>query len=154
MGQALLKESWLQRGVQVQPHLGCIEMWSFTVFFIAFNLTIFIFSLWYQIRTFWHISIIKFGLGYIRCLRWGKTSACNVGDLGFIPGSGRSPGEGNGYPLQDPCLKNHLDIGACWATVHGVGKSRTGLSNKCFYFFQEMLKLQQQNHFKLSLTSR
>ena len=41
-----------------------------------------------------------------------KESACNVGDLGLIPGSGRAPGEGNGYPLQDSCLENSMDRGA------------------------------------------
>ena len=58
-----------------------------------------------------------------------KVSACNVGDLGSIPGSGRSPGEGNGNPLQYSCLENPIDGGAWWATVHGVAKSRTGLSD-------------------------
>ena len=47
-----------------------------------------------------------------------KASACNVGDLGLIPGSGRSPGEGNGNPLQYSCLENPMDGGAWWATVH------------------------------------
>ena len=42
----------------------------------------------------------------------GKESACNAGDLGLIPGSGRSPGEGNGNPLQYPCLENLMDRGA------------------------------------------
>ena len=50
----------------------------------------------------------------------GKASACNGGDLGSIPGSGRSPGEGNGNPLQYSCLENPMDGGAWWATVHGV----------------------------------
>ena len=50
-------------------------------------------------------------------------SACNVGDLGSIPGSGRSPGEGNGNPLQYSCLENPMDRGAWW--VHGVAKSQT-----------------------------
>ena len=49
-----------------------------------------------------------------------KASACNAGDLGSIPGSGRSPGEGNGNPLQYFCLENPMDRGAWWATVHGV----------------------------------
>ena len=49
----------------------------------------------------------------------GTESACNVGDLGLIPGLGRSPGEGNGNPLQYSCLVNSMDRGACWATVHG-----------------------------------
>ena len=56
-------------------------------------------------------------------------SARNVGDLGSIPGLGRSPGEGNGNPLQYSCLENPMDGGAWWATVHGVAKSQTRLSD-------------------------
>ena len=55
----------------------------------------------------------------------GKESACNVGDLGSIPGSGRSPGEGSGYPLQYSCLRSPVYRGAWRATVHGVAKSWT-----------------------------
>ena len=58
-----------------------------------------------------------------------KASARNVGDLGSIPGSGRSPGEENGNPFQYSCLENPMDGGAWWATVHGVTKSQTRLSN-------------------------
>ena len=58
-----------------------------------------------------------------------KESASNAGDLGSIPGLGRSPGDGNGNPLQYSCLGNHLDRGAWWATVHGVAKSQTGESD-------------------------
>ena len=54
-----------------------------------------------------------------------KASASSAGDLGSIPGSGRSPGEGNGNPLQYSCLENPMDGGAWWATVHGVAKSQT-----------------------------
>ena len=61
-------------------------------------------------------------------LRWevpgssvGKESACSTGDPGSIPGSGRSPGEGNGNPLQHTCLENPMNRGAWRATVHGVG---------------------------------
>ena len=54
----------------------------------------------------------------------GKASAYNVGDPGSIPGSGRSPGEGNGNLLQYSCLENPMDGGAWLATVHGVTKSR------------------------------
>ena len=61
-----------------------------------------------------------------------KESAFNVGDLGSIPGLGRSPGEGNGNPLQYSCLENPMDRGAWWATVHGVTKSRTRLSDFTF----------------------
>ena len=59
----------------------------------------------------------------------GKVFACNVGDLGLIPGLGRSPGEGNGNPLQNSCLENSVDWEAWWATVHGVAKSWTWLSD-------------------------
>ena len=54
-----------------------------------------------------------------------KESACNAEDLGSVPGSRRSPGEGNGNPLQDSCLGNPMDRRAWWATVHGVAKSWT-----------------------------
>ena len=53
----------------------------------------------------------------------GKESACNVGDPGSIPGLGRSPGEGNGYPLQYSCLENSKDRGAWRSTAHGVAES-------------------------------
>ena len=59
----------------------------------------------------------------------GKEYACSAGDLGSIPGSGRSPGEGNGNPLQYSCLENSIDRGAQQATVHGVAKSQTRLSD-------------------------
>ena len=59
----------------------------------------------------------------------GKASAHNAGDPGLIPGLGRSPGEGNGNPLQYSCLENSMDGGAWWAIVYGVAKSRTRLSN-------------------------
>ena len=62
----------------------------------------------------------------------GKVSACNVGDLGSIPGSGTSPGEGNGNPFQYSCLENSMDGGARWAPVHGVTKSRTRRSDFTF----------------------
>ena len=65
-------------------------------------------------------------------INWGfpggsdrKGSACNVGDLGSIPGSGRSLGEGNDYPLQYSCLENSVDRGAWWATINGITKSWT-----------------------------
>ena len=59
----------------------------------------------------------------------GEESACNVGHLGFIPGSGRSPGEGTGYPLQYSCLENPMDRGTGRATVYGVAESQTRLSD-------------------------
>ena len=59
----------------------------------------------------------------------GKEPACNAGDLGLIPGLGRSSGEGNGNSLQYSCLEKSMDRGDWWATIHGVTKSRTGLSD-------------------------
>ena len=58
-----------------------------------------------------------------------KASACNVGDLGSIPGLGRSPGERNSNPFQYSCLENPMDRWAWWATIHGVAKSQTQLSD-------------------------
>ena len=52
----------------------------------------------------------------------GRESACNAGDWGSIPGLGRSPGDGNGKPLQCSCLENPMDRGTLQATVHGVAK--------------------------------
>ena len=63
----------------------------------------------------------------------GKASACNVGDLGSIPGLGRCPGEGNCYPLQYPDLENSMDC-----IVDGVAKSRIGLSD---FHFQVMISI-------------
>ena len=62
----------------------------------------------------------------------GKESAHSVADPDSIPGSRRPPGEGNGNPLQYSCLENSMDGGAWWATVHGVAKSRTQLSDFTF----------------------
>ena len=61
-----------------------------------------------------------------------KTSAWNAGDLGSIPGLGRSPGERNGNPLQYSCLENPVEGGAWWATVHGISKSQTRLNDFTF----------------------
>ena len=70
-------------------------------------------------------------LSFLEC-QWGvpggsdgKESACNAGDLGSAPGLGRSPGEGNGNPLQYSCLENPVDRGAWQGTVHRVTKSQT-----------------------------
>ena len=51
-----------------------------------------------------------------------------IRDLGLIPGPGRSPGEGNGNPLQYSCLENPMDKGACWAAIYGAAQSRTRLT--------------------------
>ena len=69
---------------------------------------------------------LSFTTGETAAQRVKKASACNAGDLGSIPGPGRSPGEGNGNLLQYSCLENPMDGGA---TVHGVAKSQTRLSD-------------------------
>ena len=75
-----------------------------------------------------------------------KASACSAGDLGSIPGSGRSPGEGNGNPLQYSCLENPMDGGAWWAAVHGVAKSQTRLSDFTFTFHFHALEEEMATH--------
>jgi len=57
------------------------------------------------------------------------TNAGDTRDAGLIPGSGRSPGEGNDNPLQYSCLENSMDRGVWWATVHGIAKNQTQLSH-------------------------
>ena len=76
------------------------------------------------------------GIGYPLQYSWAslvaqllKNLPTKAGDAGSIPGSERSPGGENGNPLQDSCLENSMDRGAGQATVHGVAKSWTGLSN-------------------------
>ena len=79
-----------------------------------------------------------------RCLGFAggsvvKNSPTNAGDMGSIPGSGKSPGEGNGNPLQYSGLENPMERAAWWATVHGVEKSRTRLSDFTFTFFNKKI---------------
>ena len=78
------------------------------------------------------LKVVKWGLPWWSSGSLGglhsKESACNAEDLGLIPGSGRTPGEGNGNPLQYSCLENPMDKGAWWATLHRVAKSQIGLS--------------------------
>ena len=78
----------------------------------------------------WGVVLKTFKLGTTTCQSFpcssvGKESACSAGDLGSIPGLGRFLGEGNGCPLEYSCLKNPMDKGAWWATVHRVTKSQT-----------------------------
>ena len=68
----------------------------------------------------------------------GNESAWNAGSLGLIPGLGKSLGEENSNPLQYSCLENSMDRGACQATVHGVAKSQTWLSNEQFHIAPTM----------------
>ena len=88
-----------------------------------------------------------------------KASACNAGDLGSIPGSGRSPGEGNGHPLQYSCLENPMDGGPGGLQSTGSAKSRTQLSDFTFIklpmvFFKELEQIFSQFLWKYKKTSR
>ena len=69
-----------------------------------------------------------------------KETACSVGNLGSIPGSGRSPGEGNGNPLQCSCLENPMDRGALPATVHGIATELDMPEQPHFHFICKALK--------------
>ena len=75
-----------------------------------------------------HLNPTKFSVFTIKEIL-SKESACDAGDLGSIPGSERSSGEGPGSPLQHSCLENSMDRGAWRTAVHGVEKSQTRLSN-------------------------
>ena len=70
----------------------------------------------------------------------GKETPRNAGDLGLIPESGRSPGEGHGHLLQYSSLENFMDGGAWWTTGHGVAKCQERLSDKHFHFSIENFK--------------
>ena len=106
---------------------SCCSITGFTQTWLEFQLTqFFLFRL-----------IIKHALWVWWCFSGGsdgRVSVCNAGDLGLIRGSGRSPGEGNGNLLQYSCLENPMGGGAWWATVHGVAKSRTQLSDFTFTY--------------------
>ena len=79
----------------------------------------------YQVVNIFHLVwVFRSVKGFLGGLN-GKESVCNAGDLGLIPESGRSLGEGNGYPLQYSCLENSMDRGARWAIVHGVATCQT-----------------------------
>ena len=97
-----------------------------------------------------HLAIENGGTQFVKTFGFGlqfpggsvgknpPVNAGDTGDAGLIPGLGRSPGGGNGNPLQYPHLKNPMNRGAWWATVHGVAKSRTRLSTHALtyhYFF-------------------
>ena len=84
----------------------------------------------------------------------GKVSVYNAGDLGSIPGLGRSAGEGSGNPLQYYCLKNPMDRGAWQATVHGVAKSWTRLNDFAFTFTTWVQSLGQEDALEKGLATQ
>ena len=99
----------------------------------------------YQIFTFiQHQLAYSMGIPVNGCQTVKNPSACNAGDQGSIPGSGRFYGEGNGNPLQYSCLETSGNRGAWWATVHGISKSWTQLSNTHTYTHTQLI---QSDHF-------
>ena len=123
-------------------NLFLIDSWFVSIFFLwsqKVSIIICISGSWWWIG---RLGVLRFmgsqrvGPDWATDLIWsedfpssskGKESACNEGDLGSIPGLGRSPGEGHGNRLQYSCLENSMDRGAWWATGHRVTKSRTRL---------------------------
>ena len=89
---------------------------------------------------FWCHNFLPFILFILPDGSDGKASAYNAGDPGSIPGLGRYPGEGNGNPLQYSCLENPMDGGAWLATVHGVAKSWTWLTEQLYYLLTEVFE--------------
>ena len=98
----IVKVEVTQSDMQMKPPVEIFTCWSATIPLIPSN-----------------SDLINLGGAEI------KASACSARDLGSIPGLGRSPGEGNGNPLQYSCLENPMEGRAWWATVHGVAKSWT-----------------------------
>ena len=128
---------WLDCVVSHSAFLRVVEI-LFNMNYLIFNINSFLLKLT-RIDSFAFATEI---LGFWRHYLYsgfpggsdGKETACNAGDLGSIPGSGRPPEEGNGNPLQYPCLENPMVRGAWQSTVHGVAKSRTRLRNFTIYY--------------------
>ena len=91
---------------------------------------VFLWKGWDLENFFFSFKRYLFILGSFPHSSFGKEPACNAGDLGLIPGSGRSSGEGNGNPLQYSCLENPIDRGAWRAIVHGMARVRRDLATK------------------------
>ena len=110
--------------------LNIVLKYSVGFFFLYCPLNHILFSCGKICRTIKFIILVffKYAMGFPGGSEV-KASAYDARDLGSIPGSGRSPGEGNGNPLQYSCLKNPMDRGAWWTTVHGVAESQTRLSD-------------------------
>ena len=108
------------------PHLLWLQLFQANSYPICFSLR------WFG-KSGGRIPIPHMELGFPGSSD-GKESACYAEDLGSISGSGRSPRERNGNPLQHSCLENPIDRGTWWATVHGVAKSQTRLSSDAFTF--------------------
>ena len=79
-----------------------------------------------------------------------KNPPASAGDLGSISVSGRSPGEGNGYPLQYSCLQKFTERGAWWVTVHGAAKNQTQLSNQSAFHTERCVSGDSEDDYRLN----
>ena len=116
------------------PLIWFLTVWTWYTW--VYSASCFLRSLGLSVIIFGNFLFITSNILHILCVCWGilggsdcKESVCSAGDPGSIPWSGRSPAEGNGNPVQDSCLGNPMDRGACWATVCGVTKNGTRLSD-------------------------
>ena len=119
----------------IPPSFFLTAVCPYTSFTFLFSFIKYLFLFIYLALLSWALGMWKFLVVICKLIVFlggssGKESACNAGapgDTGLIPGSGRSPGGGNGNLLQYSCLGNPMDRGAWWATVHGAAKSWTQL---------------------------
>ena len=109
-------------------YMKIVGDWNYTIFFV--NLQVLIIRYFHEQSLIYLINCYESLSKSFPCGSAGKESACNVGDLGLIPGLARSPGKGKGYLLQYSGLENPKDC-----IVHGVTKSQTWLSNFHFHNF-------------------
>ena len=106
-----------------------LDIFTYPLLFFYFLNSVLHFGFFFSVSSFSSLTFyLSVSMGFPG-VSDDKESACNAGDPGLIPGSVRSPGEGNGNPLQYFCLENFMDRGACWAKVLGVAKSWTRLSD-------------------------
>ena len=113
------------------PRWGFVELFFWLVFhFIHFYFAVF--------PALWFVWLLNSAVLFLGLPWWlsSKESACNAGDSGSIPEPGRSPGGGNGYPLQCFCLEHSMDSRAWQAAVHGVAKNQAWPSNDGWSFFE------------------
>ena len=138
------RETWCAAVHGVAKHWTWLSDWTDSWFDLVWsvwskNWTDSWFTMWYKFMLYskviqLYINIYTYTFIYVCVCVYiyifcggsdGKKSGCNAGDLDSIPGSGRSPGEGSGNPLQYSCLDNPMNRGAWQATVHGVAKSQS-----------------------------
>ena len=115
----LINYSWLH-----SIYICILYIYSHYIYIYSHIYTYILLYIYIHTHTHTHIYIYE-----IPCGSDSKESACNVRDPGSVLGLGRSPGEGNGNPLQYSYLENPMDRGAWWAVIHGVSKSRTQMSD-------------------------